>query len=207
MKNILKSGLMMLFLGITAISCTSDEKNPPYKAIFFSEDFEGITNTGAGQYVALEGWSNVSLNGGKKWEARIFNDDKFAQLSSYNTGEANMDTWLITPALNFDQTTNETLVFNYLAGYYTGPAVSVLVSTDYDGSNTAAAISAATWTDLHVTLPDYLTTGYPANFSSSGLIDLSSYNGTVYVAFRYVGSATGVTTTYEIDDIKLFENK
>jgi len=179
--------------------------------LFFSQTFEGIEHTGAGQYIALEGWSNVSLNGGKKWEARSFTTngvyEQYAQLSSFGTTEANMDTWLITPAINFDLTTNEAFVFDYKAGFYTGQAVSALVSTDYDGSNTAAAINAATWTDLNVSLPDNLPSGYPDNFSNSGVLDLSTYNGNVYIAIRYKGSSTGITTTYEIDNIKLFENK
>lgn len=206
MKNIFKLSIALLTLGLAA-GCTGDEVLAPYKPVAFSQTFEGIENVGVGRNITLEGWTNVSINGGKRWEARIFNDEKFAQLSAFNTGEANMNTWLITPAVNFDLTSNETLIFDYLAGYYTGQAVSVLVSTDYDGTGTAAAVTAATWTDLQVALPDYLTTGYPLNFSHSAPIDLSGYNGNVYIGFRYLGSTTGVTTTYEIDNIKLFENK
>lgn len=207
MKKIFKLSVVALTLGL-AIGCTSDESVPPYKPVFFAETFNGIAkeDVGVGHNIALTGWSNVSLNGGKKWEARTYGDEIYAQLSSFNTGETNMDTWLVTPVINLDQTIKEALTFDYVAGYYTGQAVSVLVSTDYDGSNTAAAINAATWTNMNVTLPVYSTNSYPP-FSSSGAIDLSQFNGNVYVAFRYVGSSSGVTTTYEIDDIKLFENK
>lgn len=207
MKNLYKLCLAIV-VSTMAFSCSDDAEIAPYKPIFFSEIFDGIpsANVGVGQNIALEGWSNVSLNGVKKWEARTFSGEIYAQLSAFGTGEPNMDTWLISPAINFDLTENETLLFDYVAGYYNGQAVSVWVSTDYDGSNTAAAINAATWTDLEVTLPVYSTSGYP-DFSSTEAIDLSQFNGNAYIAFRYVGSSTGVTTTYEIDNIKLFENK
>ncbi|MGC4040817.1 MAG: choice-of-anchor J domain-containing protein [Flavobacterium sp.] len=205
MKKIFKLSLILLTLGL-ATGCTSDQDMAPYKAIFFSETFDSNPTVGIGQNINLTGWSNVSLNGTKKWEARTYGGEIYAQLSAYNTGETNMNTWLISPAINLDQTTNEALIFDYVAGYYTGNGLSVLVSTDYDGSNTAAAISAATWTDLNVAFPVYSATGYPA-FSSTTAADLSQFNGNVYVAFRYLGSSAGINTTYEIDNIKLFENK
>lgn len=206
MKKIVKLSFALLTLSFVT-GCTGDSEIAPYKPVFFAEIFDGAEHVGIGQNIDFEGWSNVSINGGKKWEARTYNDEIFAQLSAFGSGEANMDTWLITPAINFDQTTNETLVFDYLAGYYNGQAVSVMVSTDYNGSGLAADVSAATWTNVPVVLPDYLTNGYPSNFSSSDLIDLSQFNGNVYIALRYLGSTSGVTTTYEIDNIKLFENK
>jgi hypothetical protein len=206
MKNIVKLTFTLLAISLI-VSCTGDREIAPFKPVFFSQNFDGIENTGPGQYITLDGWSNVSINGGKKWEARTFGGEIFAQQSAFGSGESNMDSWLISPAIDFTQTSNETLVFDYLSGYNNGQAVSVLVSTDYDGSNTAAAINAATWTNLNVTLPDFLASGYPANFSHSAAIDLSGFNGNGYIAFRYTGSTTGTTSTYEIDNIKLYENK
>lgn len=210
MKNI-KLTLLFVFSLALFSSCSNedDTKIPPYKPLFFSEGFESIENTGSNQFIALEGWSNVSINGGaKKWEARYYSaDGQYAQLQAFGSGETNMNTWLITPAINFDNTSNETLIFDYKAAYYNGQPVSVLVSTDYDGSNTAAAINSATWTNLNVSLPDFLTNGYPTSFSQSEWIDLSTYDGNVYVAFRYQGGSSGVSTTFQLDNIKLFENK
>lgn len=207
MKKIIKS-ILLLSVALTFSSCVSEDDTaiPSLKIPFFNEGFETAT---ADQDISLEGWSNVSLNGGNNvWKARYWSaDGTYAQLSAFGTGESNMDTWLITPALNLDQTTNEALKFTYKAAHYNGQALSVWISMDYDGSNTAVAISNATWTDLNVTLPDYATSGYPSSFSHSNTIDISSFEGDVYVAFRYVGSSSGVTTTYQIDDIKIFENK
>ena len=173
-------------------------------APLFSESFEGITSTGNNQFVALPGWSNVSMNAGaEKWEARIFSGNKYAQMSSFGTGENNVDTRLITPGINLDNTTAEFLRFGYKTGFANGIALSVWYSTNYDGSGTAAAINAATWTQFSVNL-NVQDTSYATNFYGSGNIDMSGINGTVYVAFRYEGSATGVTTTYQVDNIEVF---
>jgi hypothetical protein len=173
-------------------------------APLFSESFEGITSTGNNQFIALPGWSNVSINAGaEKWEARIFSGNKYAQMSAFGTGENNVDTRLITPAINLDNTTAEFLRFGYKTGFANGIALSVWYSTDYDGSGTAAAINAATWTQFSVNL-NVQDTSYSSTFYSSGNIDMSGINGTVYVAFRYEGSATGVTTTYQVDNIEVF---
>lgn len=212
MKNtFFKSIFLLTVAAATLTSCIKEDDFaiPALKTVFFLEDFESIpqANTGNNQFIALEGWSNVSLNNGaERWEARSYDNNKYAQLSAFGTGETNMNTWLISPAINLDETQNEAFAFTYKAAYYNGNAISVLVSQDYDGSGTAAAINSATWTELEVSLPDYLTNAYPDNFSNSGPINVSSFNGNVYIAIRYIGSSTGTSTTYQIDDIKLYEN-
>lgn len=210
MKNkFLKSVFLLAAVSVVLTSCVKEDDFaiPTLKSVFFLEDFESITNTGNNQFIALEGWSNVSINNGaERWEARSFDGNKYAQLSAFGTNETNMNTWLISPAINLDETQNEAFAFIYKAAYYNGNAISVLISQDYDGSGTAAEINSASWTELEVSLPDYLTNAYPENFSNSGPIDVSSYSGNVYIAIRYIGSSAGITTTYQIDDIKLYEN-
>ncbi|BCY27762.1 choice-of-anchor J domain-containing protein [Flavobacterium okayamense] len=211
MKKIVKTLIITMSSALVLTSCVKDDDYaiPTLREVFFLENFESIpdANTGNNQFISLTGWSNVSLNSGSElWEARMFDGEKYAQLSAFGTGEPNMDTWLISPAINLDNTSNEAFSFSYKAAYYNGQAVSALISTDYDGSGTITAVNNATWTDLDVTLSDYLTSGYPSNFSNSGALDISGYNGDVYIALRYVGGSSGVTTTYQIDNFKLFEN-
>jgi hypothetical protein len=211
MKNIFKNLFLLTITLVTTSSCVNDDdfEIPTIRIPFFAEDFEGIddANVGFGQSITLTDWSNVSLNGGSRlWEARTYGGEKYALLSAFGSGEASMDTWLITPSFNFDITNNETMAFEYLSGYNNGQAVSVLISSDYDGSGTVSAVNTATWTDLEVSLPDFATSGYPSTFSKSGAIDISSFNGeNVYIAFRYLGGSSGITSTYEIDNIKLYE--
>jgi hypothetical protein len=205
MKNILKLSLITLSL-ILLTSCVNDDETaiPNIKGVFFTENFSTAPiNTP----IALTGWSNVSLNGGaRKWESKTFSGEYYTQLSAFGSGETNMNTWLITPSINLDQTENEAFAFLYKAAFYNGNPISVLISQNYDGSGTIAAVNAATWTTLQSSLPNYLTSGYPSNFSNSGPIDVSSFNGNVHIAIRYIGSSSGISTTYQIDDIKLYEN-
>jgi hypothetical protein len=170
----------------------------------FSQNFESIASTGNNQFIALPGWSNVSINSGaERWEARIFSGNKYAQMSAFGTSENNVDSRLITSAINLDNSTSEFLRFGYKTGFANGVALTVWYSTNYNGSGTAAAINAATWTQFNVPL-NVQDTSYATNFYSSGNIDLSGINGTVYVAFRYVGSSTGITTTYQVDNIEVY---
>jgi hypothetical protein len=173
-------------------------------APLFAENFESISSTGNNQFIALPGWSNVSINSGAEtWEARIFGGNKYAQMSAFGTGENAVDTRLITPAINLDNSTAEFMRFGYKTGFANGIALSVWYSTDYDGSGTLAAVNAATWTQFPITL-GVQDTSYSSNFYSSGNIDLSGINGNVYISFRYEGSANGVTTTYQVDNIEIF---
>lgn len=172
---------------------------------FFSEDFESITATGNNQFINLPGWLNVSVNGGaEKWEARIFSNNKYAKFSSFGItpAENNVNAQLITPAINLDNTTNETLVFGTVDRFYNGEVLQVLISEDFDG--TPAGISTATWT----VLPAVISTGHTGStsgaFVSSGLIDISAYSGNVHIAFKYVGATNGISTEIQVDNIKIY---
>ena len=139
----------MFFLALSSsvlTSCVGDDDYviPGINKVFFLEEF---TTAPINTPIAITGWSNVSLNGGtRKWEAKTFDGEFYTQLSAFGSGESNMDTWLITPAINLDETNNETFAFLYKAAYYNGNAISVLISQNYDGSGTIAAVNAATWT-------------------------------------------------------------
>ena len=124
-------------------------------------------------------------------------------MSAFNSNEAVVDVRLITPAINLDNSTNEFMRFGYKTGFANGIGLSVWYSTNYDGSGTVAAVNAATWTNFNLNL-DLQTQPFPTTFSSSGSIDLSGFSGNIYVAFRYQGSTTGITTTYQVDNIEVF---
>lgn len=169
----------------------------------FSQNFESISSTGNNQFVTLPGWTNVSMNGTERWEARLFSGNKYAQMSAFGTSEANVDTRLITPAINLDATATEFFRFGYKTGFANGIALTIWYSTDYDGSGTVAAVNAATWTQFTTPL-NVQDTSYATNFYGSGNVDLSALAGNVYIAFRYQGSATGITTTYQVDNFEVY---
>lgn len=174
----------------------------------FSQNFEGISSVGNGQSVALPGWSNVSMNGGnEKWEARTFDNNKYAQFSPFGItpAENNVDTRLITPAIDLGTSgVGAFLRFGSKIGFANGEAVTAWISTDYDGSGTVSAVNAATWTQLSAIFAAQ-TSSFPSTFTSSGNVDLSAYSGNIYVSFRYIGGTNGITSTYQIDNIEIYK--
>jgi hypothetical protein len=206
MKKIFKLSLVLLTIGL-ATGCTGDEELAPYKAQFFSETFESSTpGSGSNEVpIAIPGWTNYNALGSRKWSCKTFDDTNFAEFSSFYSialTDPNDEAWLITSKLDFTATQAETLNFKVESRFSNGAVLKVLISTDFDG--TTAGIATATWTEVPVTLP----TADNA-FVSSGLTDLSAYeSNNVYIAFKYIGSkAANKTTTFQIDNIKLFENK
>lgn len=163
-------------------------------AQLLSEDFETVTTYTP---VAIADWDNVIEVGAVYWEGREFSSNLYAQMSSYNTGEANA-VWLVTPAIDLSGTNNETFSFDVNIGYWTHDALTVLISTDYAGDPTTA-----TWDDItaNFTIPQEPTGGY-GTFATAGTMDISAYSGTVNIAFLYTGDDNaGETTTIQIDNV------
>ena len=168
----------------------------------FYENFEGISNTGYDVWVSLNNWENISQSGGtEKWEAREYSDNKYAQVSAYNTGETTMTVWLVTPEIDLEGSTNEILTFQTKDAYNNGGGLEVLISSNFSGN-----LASANWTKLDATLASGSSTGYASAFTDSGDINLSSYSGKVRIAFKYSGGDPSLTTTYQVDEIKILGN-
>jgi PKD repeat protein len=87
------------------------------------------------------------------------------------------DDWLISPAMHIAPTECTELVFDHYRRY-DGPPLKVMISTNYDGTGDPTDTS-FTWDE--VTIPhDDLDDSW-----ATRTIDLCSYSGTVYLAFRY----------------------
>ncbi len=169
----------------------------------YLEDFETAADK---QPINLKGWTNANVvkGGVVVWQGRTYNDNKYAQVSSYSSGSASYDeVWLITPAIDMDKSTNEKLSFDVNVGYWKHEGLRVMISTDYD--QIPADISKAKWDDVTAsfTIPKEPTKGY-GSFASAGTLDVSGYSGKMSVAFVYNGdAASGETTTYQIDNVKV----
>lgn len=205
MKNIIKSSFLLAVFAIAFTSCSKEEdfEIPPYYPAKVATNFEShLTGSGTTEIaINLPGWSNYTVTGTRKWHARSADGNKYAEFSSfYSASGSSDDQWLILPKLDFDNLVNEKLRFKSKAKFSTGAELRVLISTNFNG--TQAGITSANWTVLNPILPSVDDV-----FTDSGEIDLSSYNGnSVYVAFQYIGSKqAGTTTTWQIDDIKLYE--
>ncbi|MBI9068958.1 MAG: choice-of-anchor J domain-containing protein [Salinivirgaceae bacterium] len=167
------------------------EENPAI--VYFSEDFETVT---ADEDIALTDWTNAAEVGTRKWIGKTYNENSYAQISSFGSAEANV-AWLITPAIDLTKTWGEMLSFDINVGYFTHDGFEVFVSTDFSGD-----VTTATWIDVtsNFTIPQ--TTSY-SGFATAGTMDISAYtDGIVYVAFKYTGDATAdETTTYQVDNV------
>ena len=167
----------------------------------FSEDFE--TTSGDGTTLIqneLAGWTNYNEAGSIGWYSDEYDGTKFMQMSSYGTGEANT-AWVVTPTVDLTGYTNTEFTFDVKIGYWTHDGLTVHISTDFDGSDVASA----SWDDVtsNFTIPQTPTGGY-GDFVNAGIMDLSSYSGTIYIAYKYAGDDNvSETTTYQVDNIEV----
>ncbi len=148
--------------------------------------------------VSISGWLNVAVKGTRVWRAQVFDGNHYAQATSFNDVAAEMESWLITPAI--DVSTPKWLSFVTAKAFWVHDSFTVLSSTDFDGTN----IQSATWTPLTAVTAKQSDTDHA--FIPSGDIDLEQFSQPVYIAFRYIGSGPGgLTTSYRVDDIMVRE--
>lgn len=167
-------------------------------SIVFEEDFQSAVNN---TNLDFPGWTNFNETGNFKWREKTFQGNGYAEFSTFGSGNPSNIGWLITPAFNMDAQDNEFLNFKTAQHHLDSPenTLEILVSTDYNGTN----VLAATWEPVTASLASQSNDWY--EFVDSGLIDLSSYSGTLYVAFKVTGSGTNLALdgAYQLDDLIL----
>ena len=167
----------------------------------FEETFNSATDN---TNLNINGWINYAEAGSELWTEQVFSNNGYAEFTAYRTFDASNIGWLITPGIDMDAQDGEILSFETEHAYPDSghEPLEVLISTDFDG--TEAGILTATWTSLEFTssLEEDYDTWY--NFVNSGNIDLSSYTGTAYIAFKYTGSDTmNLNTTMHVENVKI----
>jgi hypothetical protein len=155
-------------------------------SVIESENFDGVS---------FGNWTPVSVTGDQVWEVVEdygVNGSPCAKMTGYDGQPYENEDWLISPAMNFDNYTDETLNFQ-TAMNYSGEPLELMVSTDYSGSGDP---NAADWTAL-----TYTMSGGSWAWTESGAVDLSSFAGSaVYVAFKFTSNDTE-SATWEVDEI------
>jgi hypothetical protein len=162
-----------------------------YDTVFY-EGFGAAVN---GSAIGFENWKNIAVIGVLQWLGyNNMVDAAYAKIEG--TGSASQ-TYLVLPQQSLS---NNKMVFNTRAGNLQNAKLELVVSTDYDGG---ANPGSATWTVVPATFGTAPTTGYGA-WTPSGEVDLTSYSGNVYVAFRYTAEATqkGV---FLLDDVLIYQ--
>ena len=164
-----------------------------------SEGFNGFSQTGSGMAFSLTDWTLESNGGTETWEARSSSGNNYAQASAYQSTEA-MDVWIISPQIDISSLSNPIFKFDYKQGHFNGQALSVKITEQFDGT-----VTNSQWTDVtsSASIPDGPSNTY-SSWATSDEIDLSIFQGSIYVAFQYTGDDTStpkVTSTIQIDNV------
>ena len=115
-------------------------------------------------------------------------------------GEDEIETWLVTPEIDMDNTTGVELSFEVQASFDNGTILSVLFSTNFTGD-----VTTADWQALDVDIPTGPAGGFDT-FVTVDPVNISCIEGTMYLAFVYRGSDPSATTRYHIDNIEITGN-
>jgi hypothetical protein len=155
------------------------------------EDFESCNKNGS----MPDGWRLMKTSGDKDWYIDEFDSNKYAAVTGYTGKQPPFEAWLITPALDIKNAGRKEFSFMNKVRYYRGtdPIEVYLMSTN--DPTTAELIK------LEPTLAT-AADGGQSDFISSGVIDLSQYEGTYCIGFCYKSQQQSNYTTWQLDNFK-----
>lgn len=203
-----------------------EENEPKEDGIFVLQNVEGATVGDADRLTVAIGALEIlfkdfasseippmfvrNVTNGNGWSIGSSSEagnSPFVSANAFGGSEAS-NSWLITPALNFNEFEGETLTFINAKNFDDGGleqerALQVKVSTDYDGSGNPENFE---WENISDRVETFSTGGY--TYQSSGEIDLTDsqfQSDEVYVAFHYISSGTGGSTSeeWQVDNIRI----
>lgn len=179
--------------------CPKTEENTGSDLVFY-ENFDRL---GSSKDFERIGWENVNVNfGNSKFRKRSDNDNTFAQISAYDSKEYVMEVWLISPPIDLSKSENEYLKFDTRVTFEEGTLLSVWVSSEATNN-----MEDADWKRLDTEISTGSRDGSNEVFRTSGPIGLDCLEGTIRLAFRYVGSDPGASTTYDLDNVVVLGDK
>lgn len=209
MKNIYLK-IVLVALTISFVGCDEPEtETPVFKPVVYKEIFDSyIVNDD--EYLNFGDWMTFEQAGNKAWFEKETDNNGYLEFTSYQSGNVSNIAWAITPKINMDKSENEVLTFKTATEFVTDAnnKLEVFVSTDFDGVD----VLGATWIPLTATIANNSTN--ISNTDSNGLIninsgqiDLSTYSGDIYIAFKGTGSGTNAALdgSLRLDDIKIFD--
>ncbi len=167
-----------------------------------TENFEGYA---ANDEINQNGWSQYLENGTKKWVAKSYSGNIFAEMTSYGGTAEKNDAYLISPEIDLAKNQNPVFMFDAELRFPVDGQdfLRVLISTDYTTSSPASA----TWDD--VTDGFIFPTRATNSMDPVGSMSLLAYAGeTIRIAFKYQGDGTAspaMTTTLRIDNVQVVD--
>ncbi len=166
----------------------------PRTTVLFEEDFEKITKD---KQLDELGWINVNSHGDdKRWGNKKIRNvaNRVMTISAFNSGLNPLEAWLITPAIDMDQTTDEVLSFEVQTSFNNGKALTIWVTNNFTGDPETTK-----WVPLDIAIPQKNTNNVKVSPFS-----ISCLGGKIRIAFRYKGRDPGSTSTYNLDNIKIY---
>ncbi|WP_299777601.1 DUF5689 domain-containing protein [uncultured Formosa sp.] len=196
----------VLLLNDTKDVILNNPRCTPLNADGFTIIFEETFNDAVDEDILdTEGWINFSERGQVLWTEQIYSKNGYAEFGTFGATDTQNVAWLISPSINMDLYLNEFLNFKMGQHHVTSVRnkIEVLVSTDFNGVD----VLNATWTEIDAKVPTKYDEWYA--FKDSGLIDISQYKGTLYVAFKVTGSGTNeaLDGSYQLDDLRVLTEK
>lgn len=194
------AGFVTIFKGAPEIYIVSvtdpeggDTPDPkPEDGVFFSADFESndggftfqdITLPSGGSYV----WKHDTFG---YWKASAF-------ISGTNYAA---ESWLVSPEIDLSEATNAELVFDGLAKFLGGNAMSEYFKTKIS-TNYVDDVKEATWTEVTVNGITESTDSW--DFYTVDPIDLAEFIGKkIRIAFQYISTDSNAPT-FEIDNLSV----
>ena len=162
--------------------------------VLYYEDFESL---GSSRDIEKIGWDNINANfGNARFRKRSKNENTFLQISAYDSREYVMEVWLVGPSIDLDRSENEFLSFETRSTFEEGSLLTCWFTQDYTDD-----IKSANWQQLDVEISVGSRDGSNEIFLNSGAVQLDCLEGKVRLAFRYLGSDPGASTTYDLDNI------
>ncbi len=150
------------------------------------------------QSLTSGGWTAQYPSGNIDWTVASFSSNYYGNITNGSAMLAG-ESWLISPG--FDLTNTGTPKFNFeTATFAANSALSVHISTDYDGTSLPGT---ATWTDI-TPAPAFLSAG-GWGWATAPDYDLSAYKQAgVYIAFKYTGTSSS-WDSWEVDNFNLLD--
>jgi hypothetical protein len=184
-----------------------------------TQSFAGWINgvTSSNYSSVTPGWFDQAQVGSLYWVGpyNVAAPPGFASGTNYGApANARNVMWLISPAIQNGSTKNLSFQTSFSSPSATHPnQLSVLISTDYNGSNLSGT-HAAHWTDITSAFPliqngstgaaNFLTNASSSPVMLNQFPLLASYTGTFYVGFRYTGHiGTDSTQVINVANVRI----
>ena len=157
----------------------------------YSEDFESVNSISQ-----LSDWENVQLEGSVDYVLGNFDDNNYAQISGFQSGET-FTSWLVTEEIDLSTTTLEELSMDIQANFDNGTILEIYITDDYTGD-----VTSTEWELLDLSIPTGPGGGF-GSFLPVGPVNISCAGDNVRIGFKYEGEDPGPTTRYHIDNITI----